>query len=941
MAPEKAEPPPTPPPLPGSGPKDPIVLFQEQAMPILSQSGGVGNVECLVKLKALSQDLGLPEDRFDEAIASLQGEVLSGPEAAERERREKRFLKRLRKTLKLQHGNILSFRQRQNLVTAGTEGKHALPRPAVERCIDQVAREESVRFTTLEEAQQYVAELIRQVMGESPALDNTMRRRVWREGKKSGLSRGQIEEIIRKRVTVIRLHDWSNWLAPGAAILVGLGVVLFLVYLGYSTISTDPVEVVEPDPITPTVPKEPGPTKEDGDAWWDVRLAVAMGTARASLPDFWPILDRVRFNDPALRAEAYEDLIKQLFDKTATPKVLHDRGQAKIMREVIVGCYTLEPSDDAAARLRDALLGVIPARTGDPAKTVTDYDPIYWAMETAVAALRDKELDPTRADALALAIGERVQANFDRRLPPASRLRQSMIALTTHLYRQLIASVKSNSDFAWDRREALLTHGQKYLGVETRQSFDTDFLMAFLAAKEHQWKEYEDQLDNLVKFGTEPNVLRLFAFFQRCSNPELQTFLAEGFCKRFNVVPKSMTVKDVTRAVEDKIGRVTGDRRQMLEARVTPELEALAATADKPLALLDETIRLAQLATLGCALTRGDLGHADFDQGLAAFEKRTDDGEAKDEDATPPDPEPDGTAPPWVDDFVQSLLRPSGNITARVRALEQLARITSVVADVTPEQGTVLATYLLKPKIKREHQGTVLHLPKIGQWKSVRLALADGLADGRVQNATPTHREHVLNTVEQVLGKRFTPVAKQPWPDQQRVLGLLLLSDVYKKLGTDEPPETQTEAFDKGQQELTEFYRLQARLLGLPPNVYSTMASPAEALEAMIQHVGQKLAAGTPRSRDKKYLDGLPHQLAVEQYLGENDLAETVLLQRIWARLLAVSVAGQNPARAEPARKVIEDLQASDGKATHVLTQLRDGEAAILRMWMFLGEKKQ
>ncbi len=936
MASEKAEPPPLP---SGGKPNDPIAKFQDRAKPILSESGGFANVECLVKLKALSQNLGLSEEQFNEAIASLQGTAPSGAEAAERERREKRFLKRLRKTLKLQHGNILSFRQRQNLVDAGIEGKHALPRHAVDRLIDQVAREENVRFSTLEEAQQYVAGLIRQVMGESPALDSNMRRRIWREGKKSGLSRGQVEEIIRKRATVNRLHDWSNWIAPGAGGLAVLVIVLLFVYFGLSNGPDGPEEAgTTEQPTTPTpTPKEQEPEKKD-DKWWDVPLAIAMGTARANLPDFWPILERVRFNDPALRAEAYQELIKQVFTKDPTAKVLHDDGQARLLREVIVGCHALDPSDEAAARLRDSLLGVVPAKTDGPPENVTDYGPIYWAMETAVAALGRKGLDPTRADALALAIGERLQANFDRRLAPTKRLRQSMTALTTHLYRVLIDSVKSAPVFAVERHEALLKHGRAYLGVEALQSLDTDFLVALLSVNEEGWKRYQNDIEHRILTGAEPDVLKLFRLFQRSSNQDFQTFLGERFCIRFGVLPKSMTVEDVTKAVQDKIGLATGDRRQLLESRAARLLGALSPTAGKPRALLDETVRLAHLATLGCALAQGDLGHAEFDQGLAAYEKRT---AAEDDGAAPSEDRPSGAPPQSVDGTIRNLILPTGNATARVRSLAELARIASGIADLTPEQGTILATYLLKPKRKDEHAATICHLAKVGQWKSVRLGLADALAAGKMKGASAIQRERVLSTVGGVLGKSLTPVAKGPWPQQQRILSLLLLRDVYAKLGTDEPSETQAEAFNTTQRELTEFYRVQARLLGLPPDVYSTMASPAEAIEAMIKHRAAKLAAASLRPPDKKYLDALPHELAAVQYLGGNDLAKTVLLQRIWARLLAAGAAKKSLNRAQQARKTLEKLQAADGKATHVLTQLRDGEAAILQMWMLLDEAKQ
>jgi len=654
----------------------------------------------------------------------------------------------------------------------------------------------------------------------------------------------------------------------------------------------------------------------------------------------WPVLDRVRFTDPSRRAEAYGDLFKTLFaDPRTMPEIVKDVSKSRLLREIIIGCHALDPSEESTSRLRESLLRAIPAR-GDPLPGDAEaYGTVFWTMQTAVAGLGRERLDPARADALALAIGQRVEANLDRRLPPLVLVEQSTAALAAHLYRVLIASVKTGPDRAWQGRDLLLEQARTYLPLATLESLDTDFLLKVLETNAGDWETRRVQIERRIRDGAEQDVLKLFPFFRRCPDPKLQAFLAGQFCKRFGIVPETTDVEALSRAMQQKLGLSLESRWDMLRRRVDAALADVRAAPAGPNDLVDQSVRLSRLATLACALAQGDLGHAEFDLMLAAFD-RPPEAEASSGAADPSLGEATPAQRESIGASLGTLGSPTSNLTARLDALRGLARCAQVVRDVSADEGRAIAAYLLKPKHPKEYQESLFSMTRLGRWNSVRLGMADAVADAAIEEPSDIQKERVFETVSKTLGKNLAPAATEPWPRRRQILSMLLLRSVYDALGAGEPKETGVERCDKAQQEIGQHYRTQAKLLGVPPEAYSTAATPAEMLEPMIQDLARRLGGGAIRPPDKQRLERLTHESAAVEYLAENDLEKTVLLDRVLAKLLAVNAAAANVPRADRAQKILGDLETTDGKAPDVLTQLRDGHAAVLQLWMLLCEGK-
>jgi len=190
-----------------------------------------------------------------------------------------------------------------------------------------------------------------------------------------------------------------------------------------------------------------------------------------------------------------------------------------------------------------------------------------------------------------------------------------------------------------------------------------------------------------------------------------------------------------------------------------------------------------------------------------------------------------------------------------------------------------------------------------------------------------------VEVVSAVLGWQIAPAENEPWAETQRRLSRMLLRHVYDSLRGDEQDED-----DQPEVQMHQLYTTQAKLLGVPPEEYLAATTPAEVLRRMALRYAGTLPRHGLTQENEKYLDRLPHELAAADYLGENPLAKAVLTERIWARLVAIGAVQKNPNQSARVRKLLRELSRSDRDATHVLSQLHDGQRALVQLWMAFVE---
>jgi hypothetical protein len=132
---------------------------------------------------------------------------------------------------------------------------------------------------------------------------------------------------------------------------------------------------------------------------------------------------------------------------------------------------------------------------------------------------------------------------------------------------------------------------------------------------------------------------------------------------------------------------------------------------------------------------------------------------------------------------------------------------------------------------------------------------------------------------------------------------------------------------DELQQLIADSYRQRAALLNAAVPAAAGARAPEEALELCIS----ALAGG---KNEDSFIADLPHQQTALHYLAGDSLRYTVGLQRLLIELSARRAAKRRPERAAAARQIAGEALTASASAKSILIQMREQEAALLRLWM-------
>ena len=92
--------------------------------------------------------------------------------------------------------------------------------------------------------------------------------------------------------------------------------------------------------------------------------------------------------------------------------------------------------------------------------------------------------------------------------------------------------------------------------------------------------------------------------------------------------------------------------------------------------------------------------------------------------------------------------------------------------------------------------------------------------------------------------------------------------------------------------------------------------------------------------RDQRFVLALPHRLRAAAAVSADELQAIVLLQRIYLRLLAIELGLEAPRVADRWATLESELARQDRRSRFVMQQLRDGERAMLQLWISYFEEQ-
>ena len=652
-----------------------------------------------------------------------------------------------------------------------------------------------------------------------------------------------------------------------------------------------------------------------------------MANVRVEMPQLLNTLGELDAAAPQRRAAAYRELMQYLMERSA------DQTQRGVLEDLLARCYALEPSEENADLIATALLQSVPQSTAPLQEDASVYPRLFAALRAAAAGLAYASENPPRAARMAQRLSHAMGIPVDEKATVRSLQRQCLGALSERLYRLLIGMASSQPQRAAELFAAISAEALLYLDESVLDRLNADFLTALLSKAAHLWRDYENLIRKTIESPDPLPVVKLLQLFEQTSDTDLQAFMAGSLLHRAGSPPRANTVAAIAEEVRRALGvsreASAGDRWSWLSQSAQTALAGLQSVAEPDERTLRETLALAHFATLACALSRQEAGIAAFDElrekGIPDFTAGV---PLSDSSAISGRGRVTGS-PTSIKNVIDQLGKKDRGFAYRVKSLESLAAMAPDQPRPVPAEAAKLAAYLFSKKPDAEHARVVPLLSSLRRWPHLRLALADALDSG-----LELKREHLQELLSQVLAEPVSVGGGQAGRDAVRVR---LLQSVLRNLNSAAGGRVEAfNAYDAAATALAKNYRQQAELLGATPEEGSGSDRASQWLRSLIQQRAGQTAKEDAAS--KLRAEELAPRLTAIEYLATDDLQHTVLLEREWIALLSSAIAQQHPDRKEPAQAVVEELRAADRQSANVVAQLRDGQAALLKLWLLWNQ---
>jgi hypothetical protein len=558
---------------------------------------------------------------------------------------------------------------------------------------------------------------------------------------------------------------------------------------------------------------------------------------------------------------------------------------------------------------------------------------MFASLRIPIEVVERSDCDPARVSSiqerLTESLGESLvkgtrRGEFEQRCYAAllRRIYHNLTAAASHLDPKAVAAhIKSIDHFAG-----------VYVSERDRVKLFVDLLCAALPAAGEDWREYEPLLE-LGLFAEEPGqAAKLLEVFEATDDVELKTQLARMLTPYLDAeFEESIALEEVPERVRKALGDsgaaeaiTRDDCLKTFRDEAQAALRAAEAPGVDKTTLLEQTAQLARLATQGMALSHND---------LATFEEARSDPMI---DEQRPSPEAGSSSPiipananAHVQVLVDRISR-TNKLDQRLSALEMLAGMAPTISDIHPDVAEKLASYYISSRNENEHRQRMLHLSAMKDWNNLRIAIAHEIG---TKTGYDFQLEEIVN---EYIGERFEAPTDAHWTKRARAR---LLRDAlqYFSEAADEAPDAAAVTLTGLEATVKQQLFMQANLVGVDAKDLKMDATPAEILRAITFAQATALKEKVSEPAQVKSLGEIPYRVAAIDYLTSDDFERTVRLDRVWLELLGIQL--DNELRSRDASQQVSDLLQRDLEASGLLEQLRNSQAALVRMWLIRLER--
>jgi len=937
---------------------DPLVEFHRRATLVVAEQRGL-NTQSRLRLEVVGRELGITGEAFEEALARLTGSKEDAKDRAEMQALERQvaFQTYAEEQLARVNAALMTQSMHNKLVEAAMR-RFGVDFEEAGRITIAAATSRGMRFISTEKALRHVDRLYVEVSAGQTRITPAARRRLHAEGRQWGLSVDQVDDLIRSRQSGLRQSSARRRKLIGLA-LAGCGAVAVaaLLILGYwVTLGQVPDGVASetegPDEAERASDAREGdatgPT-DDGDktkmgggttrrplvaTWWDTRLTGDIVKAKVVLPTARSALEQLVEEDAAARADAYEELV-------AAAARLDERDRRRsALESLLAAAHALEPSDDAAARLRMAIMKIVPEASDEAPRDPSEFSNAYWAIRLLTAISNHEDTPETRRKATLALLSAQLGVTLSEDMPAAERFDACMAGLTERLFETVIAAaadqpfgVRPLYEFLIAEAELLIGRRNRHFDRARLQCLESEYLAAVIPKIGDDWTQYRDALMLVIGSRDKLNVLRLVDIFESSSNKSLKEFLFLPLLARSGYTGEPLEdFSQLPAIVRKNLGAVDPERprdprvryRQLTEAWEATRVEFVASPS--PEQALKQAERCNRVATLAVAVTHGELGSPVFAEWFERLDEPTAiDREAVDEPAGPPRGARFGDdvserLQRQVDDYIRPLASPRVQDFQKLQNIRNLANAAKHLPDLRPDQARTLAAYLLAGKSVLEHQALMrAGVEQLLRFTQVRLAMADAVADAALRP------EHVRELVETALGEEIGLADDAMFRREAR---RRLLLDVIARLGgvvSTAAPSGR----DPPAEGIAAGYGQQMKLWGAAPGVAREATSPQEAFRWLLEN----------QSAASK--DDIAARAAAADALASTGMQQAVLLGDGWLEEVARRATQIQPSQRGEIETLVFQTREKIAAAEDAATQIYLLERTLTELWLIIAEPKE
>jgi hypothetical protein len=900
-----------------------LAAFRQKAGPILAEARGL-TPAALAKLGDIARDLGLADDQVQQALRSLHGGAAKTKDPV-----LEKFRNRLRKDLSSKK-TIIGPEIESRIVAGGVQ-KYQLTAAVILEVLAEVSAELGLRRITGNEALAHFVEMADAAVGDKTWLNRQSWDRLRMASEKWGLTFEDADQLVAQKLDANRRASFRGKLFGWVATYGSIGVVACALVTIAILVARRTNEPLTSDPKVPAGTLTGGgetkpPATQGPPEWWGYELAIAAAEARRDVSGFSEVYQHLLLAEPLERSAGY----KQLIDLGA--KLSPASSQRTAVEEIIVSFHAREPNENAAQELRAVLLGLIPEHSTPLSVDTSCYERAFWGVGIARQILKSVVVRPNRPAAMATALSSALGITVSPEEDDGELAARTETTLSALLFQHLVHATPRHPASASVLYDFLLEHGRLPTAPEEREPLEAAYLAALLPTSDANWRDHRELLTRLVRSKNPLVTLRMADLMVKVGDRGLQSLLAEELVRHTGAKPRTSDPKDVARSVRQALGAAgvasaqsQEDRWEILRLEVGSSLSARPPAAAKHAELLYETVKLARLATLAAALSQGEGGNPIFDELLLpkpTTQPTERDGSAEEDSSAPARARPLSNREKQQVEQMIATLRAFHEHTpiARVGSLRALVQLAPAVPDLTYEQASAMARFLLAEKSDPEQQNIQGLIHHFKAWKQLRLALADQVEGTSLPMAQARELVNELLDGTTLAGSDS--------------LRRTLLLSVQRDLGSGTSASSDAWSVQLAAERLAESYRTRAGLAGVSSAELVPAESPGQVLELLVQALAK---TGGEKETIPHGQAGIAEQLEAARFLGTNDLRKTVLLQRLLLRVAVERIVALRPRQAESATLVLSSLETADAHAESLLVQLYHGEAATLKLGMLYG----